>query len=228
MAKRSPEKLLTLFKTHEVVEFEKIQAALDNASRATTFRYLQQVSYHRSYNYNGRYYTRKDPTRYDRFGLFAYNDILFSREHTLGETIRCLVWGSEAGWTQRELQDVLKVRVQVILLNTFRQSKVAREKVSGFYVYLHTDPAVQTAQLARRTEKIALVEMAQNKGEPVVNDQVIIQVLLTLLHHPGATAADVVRYLRGHSPPFCLAEVRIVFARYELDHIGKKGGASNY
>jgi len=113
MAKRSPEKLLTLFESNQVVEFKDIQGALGNASRATCFRYLQQVPYHRSYNANGRYYTRKDPSRYDRFGLFSYGAILFSRDNTLGETIRRLVWESEAGWTQRELQDVLRVRVQV-------------------------------------------------------------------------------------------------------------------
>jgi hypothetical protein len=64
MTKRSPEKLLKLFETNEVVEFKEIQSALANAPRATCFRYLQQVPYHHSYNYNGRYYTRKDPTRY--------------------------------------------------------------------------------------------------------------------------------------------------------------------
>jgi len=67
------------------------------------------------------------------------------------------------------------------------------------------------------------------RGEDVtIGDPVIIQILLTLLHHPGAKAAGVVRYLRGHSPPITMAEVRIVFTRYELDSIGKKGGASNY
>ena len=137
MAKRSAENLLELFKSKEVVEFEDIRSALGNASRATCFRYLQQVPYHRSYNFNGCYYTRKDPSRYDRFGLFSYGDIFFSRENTLGETIRRLVWDSHAGWTQRELQDVLRVRVQVVLLNAFQQGKVDREKVHGFYVYLH-------------------------------------------------------------------------------------------
>jgi hypothetical protein len=39
---------------------------------------------------------------------------------------------------------------------------------------------------------------------------------------------DLVRYLRGHSPPITAMQVRIVFTRYELDSIGKKGGASNY
>jgi hypothetical protein len=224
MANRSPENLLKLFESDEIVEFKDIQGALDNASRATCFRYLKQVPYHRSYNYNGRYYTHKDPTRYDRFGLFSHGDIFFSRDNTLGETIRRLVRESEAGWTQRELQDVLRVRVQVVLLHTFHQGKVEREKVHGFYVYLHPDPAVRGAQLNRRRERASL---GAKVGEPEIADPVIIQVLLTLLHHPGAKAADVLRYLRGHSPPITMAEVRIVFARYELDSIGKKGGASN-
>ncbi len=226
MAKRSSEELLKLFDSNEVVVFKDIQSTLANASRATCFRYLQQVPYHRSYNYNGRYYTRKDPTRYDRFGLFSYEDIFFSRDNTLGETIRRLVWESEAGWTQRELQDVLRVRVQVVLLNTFQQGKIDREKVHGFYVYLHPDPAVREAQLNQRQERTSF-EVPVKEGEPEIGDPVIILVLLTLLHHPAAKAADVVRYLRGHSPPITMADVRIVFARYELDNIGKKGGASN-
>lgn len=226
MAKRSPEQVLKLFESNQVVEFKDIQRALDNASRATCFRYLQQVPYHRSYNSNGRYYTRKDPTRYDRFGLFSYGAILFSRDNTLGETLRRLVWESEAGWTQRELQDVLRVRLQVVLLNTFQQGKVDREKVHGFYVYLHPDRAVRAAQLKRRRER-ASFDVPATEGGPEIGDAVIIQVLLTLLHHPGAGAADVVRYLRGHSPPITLAQVYVVFARYELDSIGKKGGASN-
>ncbi|MCP4377821.1 MAG: hypothetical protein GY794_16795 [bacterium] len=209
------------------MEFKDIQSALANASRATCFRYLQQVSYLRSYNYNGRYYTRKDPTRYDRFGLFSYEDIFFSRDTTLGETIRRLVWESQAGWTQREFQDVLRVRVQVVLLNTFQRGKINREKVHGFYVYLHPDPAVREAQLNQRRERTSF-EVPVKEGEPEIGDPVIILVLLTLLHHPAAKAADVVRYLRGHSPPITMADVRIVFARYELDSIGKKGGALNY
>lgn len=225
MAKRSPENLLTLFKSNEVVEFKDIQSALSNASRATCFRYLQQVPYHRSYNYNGRYYTRKDPDRYDRLGLFSHEDIFFSRDNTLGETIRRLARESEAGWTQREFQDVLRVRVQVVLLNSVQQGKINREKIHGFYVYLHPDPSVREAQLNRRRERKSF-EVPVNEGE--IGDQVIIQVLLMLLHHPAAKAADVVRYLRGHSPPITMAEVRIVFIRYELDSIGKKGGVLKY
>ncbi len=226
MAKRSVDQLHKLFESNEVVVFKDIQSALDQASRATCFRYLQQVPYHRSYNCNGRYYTRKDPTRYDRFGLFSHEGIYFSRDPTLGEAIRRLVLESGAGWTQHELQDVFRVRVQVVLLSTFQQGKIDREKVHGFYVYLHPDPAVRGAQLNRRRARVSF-EAPTMEGVPEIGDSIIIQVLLTLLHHPGAKAADVVRYLRGHSPPISMAEVGAVFVRYELDVIGKKGGASN-
>ncbi len=227
MIPRTPRTLLDLFETHDVVEFETMQSALDNASRATTFRYLKQIPYHRSYNHNGRYYTRHDPSRYDRFGLFSHEGIFFSRENTLGETIRYLVGGSQTGWTQRELQDVLHVRVQVALLNTVRQGKTTREKVNGFYVYLHADPTVRSAQLARRREEIERLALAKNNRASAIDDAAIIRILLTLLRHPGATEADTVRYLRGHSPPIAMAQVRIVFARFELDNLGKKGGATN-
>ncbi len=104
--------------------------------------------------------------------------------------------------------------------------RIAGEKVHWFYVYLHPDPAVRGAQLNRRREYESFAEPAKD-GELAIADAVIIQVLLTLLHHPGAKAADVVRYLRGHSPPIAMTEVRMVFTRYGLESIGKKGGASN-
>jgi len=227
MPNRSPETLLKLFQSKEVVEFKDLQAALGEASRATTFRYLKQIPYHRSYNYNGRYYTRQDPTRYDRFGLFCWKDILFSRDRTLRETVRRLVWESEAGWTQRELQELLRVRLSVILLDAFHKGELAREIVNGFYVYLHIDPVVQRAQLIQRQEQIAAVERAMTEREREVSDPAAIAILLTLLRHPAATAAEVVRRLRGHCPPITLVQVREIFARYELDHIDKKGGASS-
>ena len=224
MSKRSYKAITELLAYREAVEFKDLQAALGNASRATTFRYLKQVPYKRSYNHNGRYYIRRDPARYDRFGLFSVGDIHFSRDRTVGETIRRLVHESAAGWTSRELQDVLHVRVQVFLLDAVRKNTVMRERLGGLYVYVDSDDAVREQQLQQRREQFsakALVAVEAN-----VDDEVIIAVLLTLLHHPEAKAADVVRYLRGHSPPISMAQVDAVFARYDLESVGKKGGGS--
>ena len=76
-ANRSPEMLLQLFKAKGAVIFDDLQKALGNASRPTTFRYLKQVPYLRSYNHNGRYYVGHEPARFDRFGLYSFEGIYF-------------------------------------------------------------------------------------------------------------------------------------------------------
>lgn len=224
MAARSCEMIAGVLASTEAVQFKDLQAVLGNASRATTFRYLKQVPYQRSYNHNGRYYTRNDPERYDRFGLFSCGDIHFSRDRTLTETIKRLVEESVAGWTSRELQDLLHVRVQVLLLDAVRSATVVREKLGGFYVYVHAERAVRELQLQRRRTQVLGGQSATL--EAGVDEEVIIAVLLTLLRHPQSEAAQVVRHLRGRSPPISMQQVAAVFARYDLDHIGKKGGGS--
>ena len=223
---RSAQTLIDLFASETVVDLPRIQAALGGASSMTAFRYLRQVPYQRSYNHNGRYYTYRDPALFDRFGLYSRGGIHFSRDGTLGNTLRRLVRESQAGWTQRELQELLRVRVQVLLLEAVRQEEIRREPVAGFYLYLHRDPSIGQRQLQRRQERIA-ARASRDESGGGVDDEVIIQVLLTLIRHPGSRPADVVRLLRGHSPPIRLEQVVEIFARYELEEVGKKGGPMN-
>lgn len=220
MTRRSPQMLVDLLESKSVVEFGDIQAALAGASRSTAFRYLEQVPYRSSYNHNGRYYTLHDRSRYDRWGLFAVGDKYFSIDGTLKATVVRLVRESEAGCTQSELQDLVRVRVQLFLLAALREGALEREAIGRVYVYLHTDPEVRQAQLRRRHERIA---------EPVsaveIGDEVAIRVLLVLIRYPGSLPGDVVRRLQGRTPPVGRAQVDGVFARYGL---GEKGGPRIY
>ena len=223
--KRSPELLRQLLVSETVVDLPRIESALGGVSPMTAFRYLRQLPYRRSYNHNGRYYCLHEPSRYDRFGLWSCNNIHFSVDGSLGKTVRRLVYEMAAGATHRELQERLRVRVHNTLLTLLRQGEVDRERIAQVYVYLHRDPVIRRDQIERRQALIGAAETASVEVE--VDDRIIIEVLLVLLRHPGSKAAEVVRYLRGHSPPITMAQVRIIFARYELDSIDKKGGASN-
>ena len=222
---RSPDALLRLFKSETVVDLPRIEKALGGVCTMTAFRYLRQVPYRRSYNHNGRYYCYHEPSRYDALGLWTWRDVHFSRDGSLRKTVCRLVRERPPGATQRELQERLKVRVHNTLLDLLRHGEVARERLLEVYVYLHIDPPLREAQIQHRQALLEAQPAA--RAEDRVGDPVVIQVLLTLLRHPGAKAADVVRHLRGHSPPITRAQVAWVFDRYELDHIGKKGGASN-
>jgi hypothetical protein len=221
MAKRSVQALSDFLQTKPVVTLEEMQAALGDASRPTVFRYLKDIPYRRSYDHNGRYYTRHDPAQYDRLGLFRHGGIHFSRDGSLGATVRRMVQEAEAGHTHRELQELLRVRVQSFLLKAVREGALDREKLAEVYVYLHVDEALQREQLERRRERIA--KEAEAGTELDVSDEAIIQVLLTLIRRPGSTIADVVRHLQGHSPPIKRVHVAAVFDRYDL---GEKGGSS--
>ncbi len=222
--KRSPELLRQLLISETVVDLPRIESALGGVSPMTAFRYLRQLPYRRSYNHNGRYYCFHEPSRYDRFGLWSCNNIHFSVDGSLGKTVRRLVYEMAAGATHREWQERLRVRVHNTLLTLLRQGDVDRERIAQVYVYLHPDLLIRGEQIGRRQALIAAAETAS--VEVGVDDRIIIEVLLVLLRHPGSKAAEVVRYLRGHSPPITLAQVRMIFVRYELDSIGKKGGAS--
>ena len=109
MANRTPHMLAARLASPAPVTFPQLQAALGDASRATTFRYLKQVRHLRRYNHNGRYYTHRDPLRFDRHGLLSLGDVQFSRDGTLAATVRRLVGESAAGCTQKELQALLQV-----------------------------------------------------------------------------------------------------------------------
>lgn len=222
MARRSKQMLVKLLQSKSVVEFREIQEALAGASRSTAYRYLEQVSYRSSYNCNGRYYTLHDPAKYDRWGLFSAGAVHFSVDGTLKATVVRLVRESEAGWTQRELQDLLRVRVQLFLMDAVREGAIDREAIGRLFVYLHADPKVRRDQLSRRLEGIA---EASRRPEAEVDDEVIIRILLVLLRYPGSTVEDVVRHLKGRVPSVRRAPVDRVFASYGL---GEKGGPRIY
>jgi hypothetical protein len=211
------EELRGLLEARTVVDLPAIRQALSDVSAMTAFRHLRGVPYRRSYNHNGRYYALHDLARYDRFGLWSVGDIHFSVDGSLKNTVRRMVHEAEAGMTHHELLDRLRVRVQNTLLDLLHQREVDRERVAQVYVYLHTEAAVREAQMHNR--KAQIVAMSETE----VSEQIVIQVLLTLIRHPGAKPPEVVRHLRGHSPPILRAQVEVVFARYAL---GEKGGPS--
>ena len=198
MPRRSPDLLLPLLAAGSPVTFEQLQQALLQASPATTFRYLRRVRYLRSYNHNGRFYTARDPQRFDRFGLLSLGDVHFSRDGSLAATVQRLLAASEHGCTVRELRDLLHVSVQPCLLAAVRQGRARRERLAAARA---ADPA---------------------SG---LDPGTVIAVLLVLVRHPGSRPGQAARRLQGRSPPIGLAQVQAVFERFDLHRVAEKGGS---
>jgi hypothetical protein len=196
----------------------------------TAFRVLREVAYRRSYNYNGRYYTAYDPARFDRFGLWGFRDILFSAAGSLKATVLRMAAEAPSGLTPRELADRLSVRVHNTLLDLTRAGTLAREDVSGVFLYVASDPIRRTDQLDRRRQELSAVPVPPAPSPPRVaaSDQTVISVLLALLRAPGSSVDQVAQALGGHAPPIPPEQVQAVFARYDLEALGEKGGPSHF
>lgn len=209
------DRLGSLLRRRRVMSLAEICEALGGVSRATAHRRLREVGYRTSYNHNGRYYTADESSKWDQGGLWSHKGIRFSRDGSLTATVRRLVEESERGRTQRELQQVLGVRVQNVLSTLLERDELKRSRVGGTYVYLATDEQTRHQQLSRRSEQEATQQHAPLAA--------VVDVLLVLIRHPGSDPSAVSRRLRGRSPPVSIEQIRWVFDRYEL---GQKRGLS--
>ncbi len=220
MAARSPELLVPLLASSSPVTLQQLQLTLGQPSRRTTFRYLRQLRYLRSYNHNGRFYTARDPARFDRFGLLSLGDVHFSRDGSLAATVQRLLDESEDGFTDKELRALLHAPVHPFLLAAVRQGRARRERLGGVFVYLGADPAGDRQLQARQARRAA---RRQANLTAALEPDTIIEVLLVLVRHAGSRPGEVARRLQGHSPPILLAQVLAVFGRFDLAGIGEKG-----
>lgn len=199
----------------------QLQAALADASPATTFRYLRQVPHLRSYNCNGRFYTHADPQRFDRYGLLSLGSVRFSRDRSLAATVTRLVGEAAAGWTHKELRHLLHVSSHPFLLAAVRGRDIQRERLHGVFVHFSADASVADRQRAERRRRIRQGRTARTTA---VDPSVVIEVLLALLRNPASSPARLARHLRGHSPPIRLPQITAVFTRFDLAQVVQKGG----
>lgn len=222
MPRRSPALLRPLLASASPVTLDQLQAALGPVSRRTAFRYLRQVRHLRSYNHNGRFYTDRDPSRFDRFGLLSLGDVHFSRDGSLSATVRRLLSESDDGFTDKELRSLLHVPVHPFLLSAVRQGQARRQRLAGIYVYVGLGPRGDRQLQARQTRIASASADLATALEPTA----IIEVLLVLVRYPGSLPAQVARRLQGHSPAIPLRLVQAVFDRFDLTRLAQKGGSA--
>ena len=206
--------LLKVFRYHPILTLHEIRESLGGVSEATARRALKRIQYRSSYNHNGRYYTLFEEGKFDKWGLWSHKGVRVSRDGSLTATVKRLVCESDAGWTRRELQELLGVSVQTVLTTLRKLGKIERTRVGPAYVHVATGAAGE--QLEHRKQMTGL--KLRRSEVPL---EVVVAVLLVLIRHPKSTLAGVVRRLKGHSPPIHLQEVEEVFERYDLTQ--KKG-----
>ena len=147
--------LRTLLLRNRIATLDELKQALGTSVDVTVFRKLKPLDYLTSYSHRGRYYTLREIVHFDDRGLWSHAEAWFSRFGTLLATAEKFVHRCPRGYFADELAPLLHVEVQDALHQLAQQERVARQIVSGRYLYTATEPTVQRRQLmARRSVEV--------------------------------------------------------------------------
>jgi predicted transcriptional regulator len=147
--------LTGLFEKQRILDMNQLCKALNTTSRATAFRYLQELHHLTSYTHNGKYYTLPGIPQFDQEGFWYYGDIGFSLHGTLIDTLTHVITTSESGKTGSELEKYFRTRVQNSLQVLLKAEKIAKVKPVKRYLYVSPDPNISDRQIKKRTNLIS-------------------------------------------------------------------------
>lgn len=153
-----PEKYTTddlhnYLKKNMIASMEELKRVLGTDVNKTVFRKLKKLSYRSSYSHRGKFYTTDSIADFDMLGLWSYNDVYFSKYGTLLSTVKSLIENSEAGYSVRELDDILHVSTKEALLNIYKKDAIYREKFAGLYLYFSTKSTIRKHQIQIREKQ---------------------------------------------------------------------------
>jgi hypothetical protein len=151
-----PDVLRSLLLRNKIATLDELKRALGSPVAVTVFRKLKPLDYLSSYSHRGRYYTLREITDFDEQGLWSHADVYFSRFGTLLATAEALIHRSPRGYFAEELARALHVEVQDALHQLTQEQRVARQIISGKYLYLAVERSRQQAQLRTRRSLQAL------------------------------------------------------------------------
>jgi hypothetical protein len=161
--KYTPQALKEFFDQHKIATMHELQEALGDPARCTLFRKLGELQYLSSYSHRGKYYTLKSIAGFDARGLWRWRSVGFSHFGNLIKTAEAFVHGSPAGYSARELKEILQVKTKHALTHLVRQGRIQREAFNSIYVYLSAEERV-----ARRQRKAREVRSAQPSAALIV------------------------------------------------------------
>ena len=208
-------KLENFIKSRRVVQMRDLFEVVQSTSRMTVFRRLSGVEYLCSYTHTGRYYTLFDIARFDSDGIWFYDDIGFSQNGSLKNTVTYLVDNGDGGKFHSDLQRQLRVRVHNVLLDLVRSKQIKRTKFEGQFLYLSSDKARSTKQIEQR-DKLS----KQLRRIPVfITEPMVIEVLAEVIRqskrHPRADQVASALAIRGL--PIAEKDVMTVFDHYDIE-----------
>ena len=147
--------LRKLLKTRKIATMEELKDALQTPVDMTVFRKLKQLAYRTSYSHGGSYYTLEEIADFDERGLWSHRGVHFSAHGNLLATLEAFVEDSDTGCFVSELENVVHVGVKEALLKLVRRRRIARQEITGLFLYCSRHPTRRKQQIVTRKAREA-------------------------------------------------------------------------
>jgi hypothetical protein len=169
--------LRQFLRRNRIATLPQLKQLLGTEADITVFRKLKELSYRTSYSQRGSFYTLDEIADFDERGLWSSGSVCFSRHGTLVATAEAFVTQAPAGYFASELEDILHVPVKEPLLRLVAQDRIARQTVSGLFLYCASEP--RTRQRQWRARQALLEQVAASAGiSPEVSGELRAAIVL--------------------------------------------------
>jgi hypothetical protein len=173
-----PDALRQRLQRHKIATLSELKHALGTDVALTVFRKLKELDYLTSYSHRGRFYTLRDIARFDTAGLWSHDRVWFSCHGTLLATAQHFVNHAPQGYFAQELASALHVQVHDALRQLVLRGQIARQNLSGLYLYTCTDASTRQRQLHSRRSSQALPTLTDASRLQVAPEELQAAIIL--------------------------------------------------
>jgi hypothetical protein len=194
--------LSSIFEKQSCWMIKPLATKLDYSVRSVQ-RFLTAVGYYRSFTHNGGWYTLRSIPKFDRDGLWFYNDIGFSRAGNMTDTLVELTCKSLQGITAEELGEKLHCRCHSVLVRLIRDAKLQRLKRGRSNIYIAKDADITVIQ-----QKATTVPNVKLPAE------IAVLVLVQFINDPGLSFVQLAKSISQSSKvAVSAAQIETLFSR---------------
>ena len=167
--------LRQFLRRNRIATLPQLKQLMGTDADITVFRKLKELSYRASYSHRGSFYTLAEIADFDERGLWSFGRVCFSRHGTLLATVEIFVTQAPAGYFAFELENILHVPVKEPLLRLAEQDRIARQTVSGLYLYCASNSHTRLRWLGTSHHRLSLsfrgLQMEPHRASLVQPDQ---------------------------------------------------------
>lgn len=211
--KNPQDRLVLLFDQKKCWAIEELTHSL-NYSTISIRRFLKDIGYYSSFTHNSMWYTLQPIPKFNKRGLWFYQEIGFSKHGNLKQTIFNFVSKSPQGLTAKDLFEILLVPCHSVLNQMYKKNQIDRFNTQRGFVYLSIDIKKRQRQLNRLQSQLFTAKESES-----LNAQAAVYVLVEYIKHPEASVAELSKAVEKREVKASPGAITMLFKEHDLKKI---------